>query len=60
MLKIATIGAARVAGVDGEVGAVEPGMRADLILVQGQPDRDIAAIRRVDCVMKAGVFSPRI
>ncbi|MFZ2509444.1 MAG: amidohydrolase family protein [Steroidobacteraceae bacterium] len=56
VLKIATIGAARVAGVDSEVGAVEPGMRADLILVQGRPDRDISAIRQVDCVMKAGVM----
>jgi hypothetical protein len=56
VLKIATIGAARVAGVEGEVGAVEPGMRADLILVQGRPDRDIAEIRQVDCVMKAGVM----
>ena len=56
VLRIATHGAAQVAGVAAEVGTVEPGMRADLILVDGQPDRRIADIRRVDWVMKGGVM----
>jgi hypothetical protein len=54
VLRIATLGAAAVMGVDREVGAIEPGMRADLILVDGEPDRDIRSIRRVTWVMKHG------
>jgi len=56
VLRIATIGAAEVMGIAREVGAIEPGMRADLILVDGQPDRDIAQIRKVNWVMKSGVM----
>jgi hypothetical protein len=56
VLRIATLGAARVAGVADDVGAIEPGLRADLILVDGRPDRDVAALRRVEWVMKAGVM----
>jgi imidazolonepropionase-like amidohydrolase len=39
-----------------EVGAIEPGLRADLVLVDGQPDRRMSDIRKVVRVMKDGVF----
>ena len=41
--------------VDGEVGTVTPGKRADLIAVDGDPLKDMAAMERVSLVMKDGV-----
>jgi imidazolonepropionase-like amidohydrolase len=50
----ATSLAARSLGLQGEIGAVAPGMQADLIAVEGDPSHDITALRRVVFVMKAG------
>ena len=36
-------------------GRIAPGMRADLLLVNGHPDEDIKATRNIDAVYKAGV-----
>ena len=54
VLRIATIGAARVMKRDGELGSVRPGKLADLILVEGNPAERIADIRRVSLVVKDG------
>lgn len=35
-------------------GTVEPGARADLILLRGDPSRDLAALHRLDTVIAAG------
>ena len=55
VLSLATQGAARVAGRDSELGSIAPGRVADLVLVDGDPVRDISAIRRVLVVVKDGV-----
>ena len=59
VLRIATLGAARVAKRDGELGSIAPGKLADLILVEGDPTRRISDIRRVSLVVKDGaVYDP--
>lgn len=37
-----------------QIGTLAPGMQADLIAVQGDPSKDITALRRVMFVMKGG------
>jgi imidazolonepropionase-like amidohydrolase len=59
VIQLATLGAARVMKMDAEVGSVEPGKRADLILVDGDPLRDFNALRRVTRVVSGGrMYNP--
>ena len=55
VLIAATWGNARWFGLDRKLGAVTPGLLADLIAVEGDPTADIAAVRKVRMVMKGGV-----
>ena len=50
----ATSRAAEALGLDQEIGAVAPGRQADLVAVDGDPSRDITALRRVVFVMRGG------
>jgi imidazolonepropionase-like amidohydrolase len=54
-LQSATLFAAEVLGVDDQ-GVIEPGKRADIVAVPGDPLADIAVVMKVDFVMKDGVI----
>jgi imidazolonepropionase-like amidohydrolase len=56
VLQLATLGAARIMGKDKELGSIAVGKKADLILIDGDPTRDIAAIRNTDAVICRGVL----
>jgi cytosine/adenosine deaminase-related metal-dependent hydrolase len=58
-LQVATWNGALYTGLSGELGSIERGKKADLILIDGDPTRNIADIRRISLVMKEGtVFYP--
>jgi cytosine/adenosine deaminase-related metal-dependent hydrolase len=60
VLQIATRDAARVAGRSEDLGAVEPGKLADLVLVDGDPTQRIQDVRNVSLVVKDGaVYDPK-
>jgi imidazolonepropionase-like amidohydrolase len=56
----ATSVAAEAVGLAGTIGAIAPGMEADIIAVEGDPLQDITAVRRVVFVMKGGKISKNV
>ena len=54
VLIAATSGNARLFRVADRLGAVRPGLLADLIAVEGDPAGDLAALRKIRLVMKGG------
>ena len=55
-LKSATSVAARVLHMDTLIGRIQSGLFADLVSFEGDPTKDITALRRVKFVMKNGVI----
>ncbi|HEY2747184.1 MAG TPA: amidohydrolase family protein [Polyangia bacterium] len=59
VLRMATLGNARIMKRERELGSIAPGKLADFVLVDGDPTRDISAIRRTTLVGKGGtLFDP--
>jgi imidazolonepropionase-like amidohydrolase len=58
-IKAATLNAADLLGIAAEAGSIEPGKRADLIAVSGDPLSDVTVLKRVSFVMKDGVVHKR-
>lgn len=54
MMSANSIGAEAM-GLAGEIGSIAPDLQADIIALDGDPLRDITAVRRVLFVMKAGI-----
>jgi imidazolonepropionase-like amidohydrolase len=46
---------AEALGMSNEIGSIAPGLQADIIALDGDPLKDITAVRRVVFVMKGGV-----
>ena len=53
-LKSATSISARVLRLEGRIGRVAPGLAADLAAFDGDPTRDVSALRRVKLVIQSG------
>jgi imidazolonepropionase-like amidohydrolase len=56
VLKIATIVSARVAGREKEMGSIEKGKIANMVLIDGNPLKNISDIRKAVLVIKDGVM----
>jgi len=54
-IRAGTVNAAALLGWQGQVGALKAGYFADVIAVQGDPLKDIGALKKVSYVMKGGV-----
>ncbi len=54
-LRAATIHAAELLGIEDRAGALEPGLRADVIAVAGDPLQAVSVLEHVGFVMKDGV-----
>jgi len=59
VIQLATIGSARVMGLEAEAGSIEVGKRADMILVDGNPLDHFSDLRNVTRVVTNGrVYDP--
>ena len=59
VLRLATLTPAEVMGVNKDRGVIAPGKIADMILINGDPTKDIHQIRNVTTVIKSGkIYDP--
>jgi imidazolonepropionase-like amidohydrolase len=55
VLRLATLGAARIMGFEHQLGSVRPGKLADLVLIDGDPAARISDVRKAVLTVKDGV-----
>ena len=53
-IRSATVRAAEMLDMTGQIGVIAPGAYADVIAVQGDPLRDVKQLEQVQFVMKNG------
>jgi imidazolonepropionase-like amidohydrolase len=53
-LQTATVHAAAYLGAEADLGSIEPGKLADIVVVDGDPLADIKSLRRTRLVIKDG------
>ena len=58
-LQSATRDAAQFLGGEGEIGVIQPGLRADLVLLDANPLQTIANVRKINAVIRAGNYLDR-
>ena len=59
VIKMSTSGAAEFAGVAADRGTISEGMSADMVLLEGDPLRDIRNTERIVGVFLRGAWLPR-
>ena len=61
-LHAATLGNAKIVGIDSETGSIEKGKSADLIVVKDNPLDDLSALRNVSMVIMKGkrIHNPKV
>jgi imidazolonepropionase-like amidohydrolase len=61
IIRSATVVGARLCGLEGQIGAIVPGAYADLIVVDGDPYRDVGMLQHdgahMAAIMKGGAFA---
>ena len=55
----ATLDSARILGLESELGTVEEGKKADLVMVEGDPSRDLADLSKIREVIVSGRVANR-
>jgi imidazolonepropionase-like amidohydrolase len=58
-LLAATAVDAKILGINAQIGRIAPGLKADIVVVAGDPTQDISAVEKVRFVMKNGVIYRR-
>jgi imidazolonepropionase-like amidohydrolase len=64
IIRSATLIGAKLCGLEGQVGAIVPGAFADLLVVDGDPYRDVSVLQHdgghMPAIMKGGTFFKRV